>query len=69
MKPLIEQIILISAISIVLLVFISGCIMPGCIQGSGSYAFENRTVDDFSSIDLAGIGDVYLGQEEEPLRI
>jgi len=39
MKPLIEQIILISAISIVLLVFISGCIMPGCIQGSGRLYF------------------------------
>ena len=69
MKPLIEQIILISAMSIVLLVFISGCIMPGCIQGSGNYTFENRTVDDFSSIDLAGIGDVYLVQGEKHLRI
>lgn len=74
MKPLIEQIILISAISTVLLVFISscvmpGCIMPGCIQGSGNNTIENRTVDDFSSINLAGIGDVYLAQGEKHLRI
>ncbi len=70
MKPLIEQII---PLCIVLLISISstipGCIMPGCIQGSGNYSTENRTVDDFSSIDLSGIGDVYLTQGEKDLRI
>lgn len=70
MKPLVEQII---PLSLTLLAFISctipGCIMPGCIQGSGNYTSENRTVGDFSSIDLAGIGDVYLSQGEKHLRI
>lgn len=70
MKPLIEQIILLCT---VLLVFISstipGCVMPGCIHGSGNYTSENRTVDNFSSIDLSGIGDVYLTQEKKHLRI
>lgn len=70
MKPLIEQIILLCT---VILVFISstipGCIMPGCIQGSGNYTSENRTVDNFRGIDLSGIGDVYLTQGENHLRI
>lgn len=75
MKQLIEQvrltneIIILSTISTILLVLISGCIMPGCIQGSGNYVSENRTVDDFRSIELSGIGDVYLTQGEKNLRI
>lgn len=70
MKPLVKQIIL---LSLILLVFVSstipGCIMPGCIQGSGNYTSENRTAEGFSGIDLAGIGDVYLTQGENHLRI
>ncbi len=70
MKTLIEQIIPMGTVLLALISSsVAGCIMPGCIQGSGIYITENRTVDDFSSIDISGIGDVYLIQGERELKI
>ena len=66
MKIRIETII---GLSLILLVLLSGCIMPGCIQGSGNYTTVNKTVDNFSSIDLSGVGDVYLSQGPRHLSI
>jgi hypothetical protein len=54
---------------LILSVLFSGCIQPGCIQGSGNYTTENRTVDDFSSMSFSSAGEVYLSQGPKHLRI
>jgi hypothetical protein len=54
---------------LILSVLFSGCILPGCIQGSGNYTTENRTVDDFGSISFSSAGEVYLSQGPKHLRI
>ena len=56
-------------LSLVLSVLFCGCIQPGCIQGSGNYLAENRTVDDFGSISFSSAGEVYLSQGPKHLRI
>jgi len=56
-------------LSLTLSVLFSGCIQPGCIQGSGNYTTENRTVDDFGSISFSSAGEVYLSQGPKHLRI
>lgn len=55
--------------AILLIVLISGCISPGCIQGSGNLRSENRTTVSFSSIELQGIGDLYVSQGPQSFRI
>lgn len=61
---------LIICIVIAAIILISGCISPGCILGSGNLTTENRTVEKFSSIEIQGMGDLYLSQGQQlPLRI
>ncbi len=55
--------------TIILIILLSGCISPGCILGSGNLRSENRETDSFSSIELQGIGDLYVSQGPQSLRI
>ncbi len=55
--------------AIVSIILISGCISPGCIIGSGNMISENRTAGSFSSIELQGIGDLYVSDGPQSLRI
>ena len=70
MNAKIGPVVLDTAIALILLiVMISGCISPGCILGSGNLKSENRTTSSFSSIELLGIGDLYVFQGSQSLRI
>lgn len=70
MNSKIGPIVLGAAIALMMLiVMISGCISPGCVLGSGNLRAENRTTDSFSSIELQGIGDIYVSEGPQSLRI
>lgn len=70
MKAKIKLAIFVTTTALILLiVMISGCISPGCVIGSGNIKSENRTTDSFNSIELQGIGDLYVSEGQQSLRI
>jgi len=58
------------ALTVVVVVLLSGCVNPRCLIGSGNVVSENRTIDQFDSIDLRVPCSLYLTQgPNHPLRI
>lgn len=58
------------ALTVVVAVMLCGCIEPSCVTGSGKVISEDRTADEFTSIDLHVPGDLYLVQGPyQPLKI